>query len=187
MYTHAPQNIFARLRLRPYVSSDAAHIVSWCRSEFAFRQWCADFFDHYPLLPMEFESYARALDNNPRSFVMTGCLGQTVIGSVSLRYPRDTDDTVRLGFVILDPAYRGLGLGKKLVQAAARYAFDYLDARRVTLGVFENNPSAHHCYLQAGFRPNAKEPVFYCAIMGEEWTQYELECMRPTDPAADTL
>ncbi len=178
MHTPASKNIRTPLRLRPYVSSDAAHIVSWCKSEFAFRQWSADFFDHYPLLPEDFEAHVRALDNNARFFVMTVCLGQAAIGSVSFRYAYESDDAVRLGFIILDPDYRGLGLGKKLVRTAAQYAFDYLDAHRITLGVFANNPAAYHCYLQAGFVPNAKEPVAHCAIMGADWTQYELEWVR---------
>ena len=37
------------LRLRPYKSCDAETIVSWIKDEYAFRQWCADRYDHYPI------------------------------------------------------------------------------------------------------------------------------------------
>lgn len=37
------------LRLRPYTPCDAQTIVTWLKSETAFRQWCADRHTEYPL------------------------------------------------------------------------------------------------------------------------------------------
>lgn len=37
------------LRLRPYKPCDAKEIVTWCKDEFAFRQWSADRWETYPL------------------------------------------------------------------------------------------------------------------------------------------
>lgn len=37
------------LRLRPYKACDAAAITKWIKSEYAFRQWSADRYEHYPI------------------------------------------------------------------------------------------------------------------------------------------
>ena len=49
------------LRLRPYRPGDAAAIVTWIRDEYAFRQWCADRFEHYPLTPEDLNAHYSAL------------------------------------------------------------------------------------------------------------------------------
>ena len=38
-----------------------------------------------------------------------------------------------------------------MVDLAVKYAFDILKVKRVTLGVFDNNSSAHLCYKSVGF------------------------------------
>ena len=76
------------------------------------------------------------------------------------------------------PAYRGRGYGRELVSMAARYAFDFAGARRVTILVFLENPSAIRCYEACGFRMTAgREPEkFPC--MGEEWRLAEMELVK---------
>ena len=37
------------LKLRPYKKCDAKYIVSWTKDEVAFRKWCADRYDKYPI------------------------------------------------------------------------------------------------------------------------------------------
>ena len=48
-----------------------------------------------------------------------------------------------------------------MIQMAIRYAFDMLQAEKVTLGVFENNPSAYYCYKAAGFEEIRQEKDMY--------------------------
>ena len=73
---------------------------------------------------------------------------------------------------------RGRGYGRELVSMAARYAFDFAGARRVTILVFLENPSAIRCYEACGFRMTAgREPEkFPC--MGEEWRLAEMELVK---------
>jgi GNAT superfamily N-acetyltransferase len=70
---------------------------------------------------------------------------------------------------------RGAGIGKRMLQMAIRYAADFLKAKRITIGVLENNPGALRCYLGAGFRevPQA-EPVYY-ELLGQRIRCIELE------------
>ena len=57
-------------------------------------------------------------------------------------------------------------------------AFDIYGAKRATLGVFENNPSAYYCYRAVGFDDVVlDEPETY-GVLGEEWACKELKIER---------
>ena len=82
---------------------------------------------------------------------------ETIVGHFIIRYPRDDDDSsVRFGFVIVNPAIRGKGYGKELLQLGIGYVKEHLSAKRIDLGVFENNESARYCYEAVGFTEYAK-------------------------------
>ena len=60
---------------------------------------------------------------------------------------------------------------------AVKYAYEKLGAKKVSLGVFENNPSAIHCYEAAGFyRVSLPETESY-ECLGETWNCIEMEYM----------
>ncbi|MBR4965276.1 MAG: GNAT family N-acetyltransferase, partial [Lachnospiraceae bacterium] len=68
--------------------------------------------------------------------------------------------------------------GKRMVQMATKYAFEMLKAKKVTLGVFDNNPAAYHCYKAAGFEEIKSEKEIVLEILGEQWKIIELERKR---------
>lgn len=98
-----------------------------------------------------------------------------VIGYITLRKPNPGNSEWRLGFVIVDDAKRGLGMGKKLVGMAIDYARKELDATKVSLGVFENNPSAIHCYEAVGLKQVQREKTESYTCLGEIWNCIEME------------
>ena len=55
---------------------------------------------------------------------------------------------------------------------AIDYAKRELGAQKITLGVFDNNPSAIHCYESVGFVVIGTDGY---QIDGEEWTGKEME------------
>ena len=57
--------------------------------------------------------------------------------------------------------------------------FEILKAEKVTLGVFENNPAAYHCYKAAGFREDPAKPPAYYPLLGESWKCIDLFIERP--------
>lgn len=98
-----------------------------------------------------------------------------VIGFFTLRMPSDNFDELRFGFVIVDPQKRGQGYGKRMLRLGIRYAKDIFLAKKVSLGVFDNNPSAYHCYKSIGFKDVILDEPEKYTVMGEEWTGLVLE------------
>lgn len=165
-----------RLRLRPYKACDAREIVTWCRDEREFRRWCADRFEAFPIT--EADMNRKYMDGNGDCedrddfYPMTAFDETGVVGHLIMRFTDKEKQILRFGFVIVDDAKRGRGYGKGLLMLAQRYAFEILKAKKVTLGVFENNPAAYHCYLAAGFKEVHRES---CEILGEKWKCIEME------------
>lgn len=62
-----------------------------------------------------------------------------------------------------------------MVALAAQYAFDFLKVKKVSLGVFENNQTALHCYRACGFTEVSAEKTESYLCMGETWNCIEME------------
>ena len=163
------------LTLRPYQPSDAAVITSWLKSECLMRQWCADRYEHYPVMPEDMSIYYDRYIDGQRSCALTMVDGNDIVGYITLRIPADDPTEQRLGFVIVDDSKRGRGLGKALVSMAIKYAFETLEATKVSLGVFENNPSAIHCYEASGFHSVLRHDTESYECLGETWNCIEME------------
>lgn len=160
------------LRLRPYKECDAKYITSWIKDEYRFRQWSSDRFDTYPLSADKLNAYYDNYKDNDSHFEMTAFDESGVVGHLILRFLDDKKDVLRFGFVIVDDSKRGMGCGKEMLSLSLKYAFDILKVSKVTLGVFENNPSAYYCYKAAGFKETSTEIY---NIFNEEWKCIEME------------
>lgn len=167
------------LRLRPYKPCDADKIVTWCRDEFSFRQWSADRWDQYPLTPEAMNEKYLGCNGDcieeDNFYPMTFTDGDEVTGHLILRYTDKEKQTIRFGFVIVDAEKRGKGYGKQMLLLAKKYALEILNATKVTLGIFDNNPSAYYCYKAAGFEEIKLEEDIYYDILGEKWKCMEME------------
>ena len=157
-----------QMQLRPFHQDDAETILSWCKDKQAFRRWSADRYKDFPAQPEDMmEQYSG--DN---MYPFTAVIRNTIIGHILLRHPSEDKTMVRFGFVIVDDELRGKGYGKQMLQLAIRKAKDELGAQRITLGVFDNNPIALHCYASVGFQVTDTDTYL---IDGEEWTGKEME------------
>lgn len=165
------------LTLRTYQLSDATVIASWLKSEYLMRQWCADRYERYPVTPEDMNAYHERYIDGQRSRALTMTDGDDIVGYITLRIPADDSTEQRLGFVIVDDSKRGCGLGKALVSMAVKYAFETLGSTKVSLGVFENNPSAIHCYESAGFRRVSLPETESYECLGETWNCIEMELL----------
>ena len=95
------------------------------------RQWCADRYEHYPVMPEDMNEYYERYIDGQRSRAFTMVDGDDIVGYITLRTPTDDPAEQRLGFVIVDDSRRGCGLGKALVTMTVKYAFKTLGAMKV--------------------------------------------------------
>ena len=168
-----------QMKLRPYKASDAKTIVSWIKDERALRRWSSDRYGAYPVTAddmnykyLECNGDCEEPDN---FYPLTAVSEEGIVGHLILRYTDSVQKIIRIGFVIVDDSKRGKGYGKRMIQMATRYAFEFLQAEKVTLGVFENNPSAYHCYKAAGFKEIPMDKQYVYEFYGEQWNCIEME------------
>ena len=136
------------MTLRPFNINDAPTILSWCKDKHAFRLWSADRYKDYPAKPKEMmEQY-----NSNNMYPLTAVVDNLIIGHILLRYPSEDKTVIRFGFVIVDDSKRGKGYGKQMLRLAIDHAKHKLGVQKITLGVFDNNPSEPlgHSLLRVG-------------------------------------
>lgn len=156
------------MRLRPFEENDAQIVLSWSKDLHEFRMWSADRYESYPPSPMDMVRQYDADGMFPKiAYNRDG----KVIGHVLLRYTDAEKKTVRLGFVVVNDEFRGRGYGKAMIRHAIFHAKKYLNAEKITLGVFQKNVAAIRCYEAVGFTPTGKETY---SIDGESWECLEM-------------
>ena len=99
-----------------------------------------------------------------------------LVGFFTVRIPGNDDRKVRFGFVIVDPMKRGHGYGSRMLRLGLKYAFEIYGANEVSLGVFDNNMAAYHCYKSVGFRENGDRVIY--KICGKDWTDIEMTILQ---------
>ncbi len=157
------------MTLRPFTISDAPIILSWIKDLITFRKWSADRYSAYPPKPDEMAAQYTA--ENVFPFTALDDDGK-IVGHIILRYPDPSKTVIRFGFVIVDDQLRGKGYGKQMLQLAIKKAKEEFGVKKITLGVFDNNPSALRCYESVGFKVIGTDSYL---IDGEEWTEKEME------------
>ena len=156
------------LRLRPYNTTDADIILHWNKKESEFYKWSAGVLGEFPISKEQFSFVTNLM-------AFTAIDNDEIVGFFTMRRPRESFEELRFGFVIIDPEKRGKGYGKEMLQLGLKYAKEILGAKKVSLGVFENNDSAYHCYKSVGFRDVILEKTETYIVLGEEWKCLELE------------
>lgn len=166
------------IRLRPLKKRDLNLMVGWFGTRLEFMQWCAGKFE-YPLTIEQLNEYYERTENDINAWIMAALdPSGNLVGHFLFRKADFLNDSIHIGFIIIDKQHRGKGYGKEMVESALKYAFEILKVKRVTLGVFENNASAHRCYLSKGFVDEKHiEGVFQ--FDDESWGLYEMAAEKP--------
>lgn len=155
-------------RLRSYNENDADTILSWISDERDFYKWSAGILGDYPISREQF-----GFVNNLMAF--TAVNDDELIGFFTMRRPSENFDELRFGFIVVDPEKRGNGYGKGMLQLGIKYAQEIIGAKKISLGVFENNESAYYCYKSVGFKDTVLDETEIYTVLGEEWKCLELE------------
>jgi len=163
----------AMIRIRPYKVSDAKQLLNWAKEERLFTMWCANKFT-YPLTEEQLKEYKEKYDHDEHGWIFTALNEKgSPIGHFLMRMADYEKQSVHLGFIIVNPECRGQGYGKEMLRLAVKYAFELLNVKRVTLVVFENNPSAHYCYKACGFIDETYRKDGF-AYHNEKWGCYDM-------------
>ena len=157
------------MKLRPFSIEDAPVILSWIKDKTDFRKWSADRYSSYP--PKPEDMLAQYANDNIFPFTAIDDAGK-VTGHIILRYPDSSKTVIRLGFIIIDNQLRGKGYGKQMLELAIQKAQRDYKVQKITLGVFDNNPSAMRCYESVGFTVTGTDTYL---IDGEQYLAYQSE------------
>ncbi len=68
------------MTLRPFVTNDAATVLSWCKDKHAFRLWSADRYKDFPAKPEEMMKQYEG-DN---MYPLTAIVGEEIVGHILL-------------------------------------------------------------------------------------------------------
>ena len=156
------------MRLRPYIpEADFDVIREWITEPRAHALWCANRFA-YPLSGENFNEVLQSIRvrNGDHPFVALDDNGRLTGFFCYSLHPATNEGLLK--FVIVDPARRGQGLGKAMLQLAVEYAFRISKADAVYLRVFTENIRAVKCYEHAGFTEEKTE-LHAFSYQDESW------------------
>lgn len=167
------------IRLRPYKPSDAWSLLEWWEGadKEAFVKWSCNKFE-YPLSIEQLDGYFSLWCLREDSGWLMTALDERgkPVGHFLMRLADYEAGTIRMGFIVVDPKTRGKGYGKEMMKQALWYAFRILGMKKVTLGVFKNNPQAKACYEAVGFS-EATYVAEYVNYDGVVYDGYEMEAV----------
>ena len=152
------------LRLRPYKTSDAKTIISWCKDEVAFRKWTSDRYESFPITEADMnQKYVECNGDcceQDNFYPMTAFDESGIVGHFVMRYTDAEKKVLRLGFVIVDDSKRGKGYGKEALQLALDYVrtFPVGEAKYCWLSYEPGNDVARNLYRSFGFVEEEKLP-----------------------------
>lgn len=161
------------LRLRPFKLRDSQYLLSWFGDKKSFNMWSGGKFE-YPLTKEQIEDYYHKYEEDENGWIMTALNEEgRPVGHLLMRMADYNKESIHFGFIVVDSNERGKGYGKEMVSLAAKYAFEILKVKRITLGVYDNNPSAHSCYKAVGFVDEEyhKEEFPY---ENEKWGKFDM-------------
>ncbi|MCL6602226.1 MAG: GNAT family N-acetyltransferase [Paenibacillus sp.] len=159
--------------LEHFERTDFKQLIEWIDSPKFMLQWGGRTFS-YPLTEQQLENYICS-DVLIYRVVHEG--NGEVIGHINLTVDR-INDSGRLGKVLIgERSLKGYGIGQLMIQKVLNVAFGQLKLHRVSLGVFDFNLPAIHCYEKAGF---VKEGLLREArkVDNEFWSLWEMSILQ---------
>lgn len=160
-----------QLRIRPYRQSDCEIIKSWITDAESHLKWCANY------LPFDFttEEFEENLRSGQAQWGEMGFTATDEKGNPVGFFKLSINHAENTGFfkcIIVDGSKRGVGLGRKMLGRAVKYAFEIADVDEARLIVFDDNPAAVACYAKVGFvAETALEPLEW---NGNKWGRTRL-------------
>ena len=142
-------------------------LISWITSEEELVQFAGPTF-RYPLTPAQLTT--NLADPKRQAFALVGRAHPDLLGHGEIYHRGAWVDFSRL---IINPQKRGMGLGKRLVQALIQVVKASYDTQEIRLKVYDWNSAAIHVYQHLGFKIDPA--VRFESPVGEKiWVAYEM-------------
>lgn len=143
------------IELVHFKKDDFEQLMEWIHDEEILTNWSGNLFS-FPLSSKSLDWYIEDTNiiNESDAFVykVMDESGITV-GHISLGGISWKNRSARITRVLIgDTAHRGKGCCQGMIKAVLKIAFEELKLHRVSLGVYQNNPSAIRCYEKAGMK-----------------------------------
>ena len=160
------------------MDSDCAHFFTWVSSANALLLWVGRQLT-YPLDADQLYDYLVAHDIPTARLYTAVDADSGPVGHIGLRNISPAAGFARIVNVIVSPAHRRTGIGRKMVMAALRIGFDEMGLHRIDLNAFEFNEPAIRCYERCGF---VKEGVLREAVRADDgsyWSMLQMSILEP--------
>ncbi len=141
------------IRLEYFTRKDFEELIRWIDTEELMMNWAGGLFN-FPLTSESLEWYISNV-NQPGAeayvFKVVEEVSGKSVGHISLGSLSQKNRSGRITRVYIVPEARGRGICNIMVRKAAEFGFRELGLHRISLGVYNNNKDAIHCYTKAGF------------------------------------
>ncbi|MEZ8096931.1 GNAT family N-acetyltransferase [Photobacterium swingsii] len=149
------------MKLSPFDQQDYHQLIKWIMSAETNYLWGGPVFS-YPLDTEQIRIHCKQHQVFPFLLTRSGIK----LGYVELY--QESHDHFRICRVFIADEYRGQGLAKQMLTLLIDKAVNTLNAKQVSLAVFDHNHAAKECYLSLGFEITSLEKGIR-SFNGEPW------------------
>lgn len=165
------------MELTRFRVKDVTELLSWVGTEGDMVQWAGAAFQ-WPLTAKQFRRHLLAAALGPPTLYPFGLYeGRQIHGYCELADYRRQAGSAMLARVIVRPDARGQGCGQFMVRGAVAFGFEQLGLHRISLGAFDCNEAAVHCYERAGFTREGLLRDSAC-VNGTYWNCHIMSILR---------
>jgi RimJ/RimL family protein N-acetyltransferase len=160
------------LELLLFTDDDIDRLTGWFPTPEALFLWTASGLE-FPLAREPFQKFMAECAARGDRIFYKAVLAETgeACGHVELGAIDPRNRSLRIGRVLIAPAFRGRGLGGEMMRLALRLAFEEHRMHSVELVVFEVNPGAIAVYEKVGFRRDGVRRDAHLTPTGEYWSE----------------
>jgi RimJ/RimL family protein N-acetyltransferase len=175
-----PKKIFSLYDInQEFTRQDYQQLIDWIDEEKLMVNWTGFMFN-FPITEDDLDWYIENSNDPHYSDVfiykaVDTSTGETV-GHISLGGISKKNRAGRISRVLISKDARGKGYCQEMMMAILKIGFDELKLHRISLGVYNFNDTAIHCYEKCGFKREgvARDILYY---EGEYWSMLEMSML----------
>ena len=167
--------------LVPFTEQDIDRLVSWIETPEELFLWTANGFS-FPLTREAVQKLMREHTERGDRLFFKAVEAESgeVVGHLEFGALDRHNRSLRIGRVLVAPAFRGRGVATGMMRAALAFAFGDFGAHRVELGVFDTNTRARACYERVGFQVEGTRREAHLAPGGDRdrfWSEHTMSIL----------